>query len=112
MVIDFKKIEAKEEKAFKGGEKQVYIKTAVSDGKVKIMEITIPKGATIGLHTHTSNSEEIFLIKGKGHFLTDGKKEEVKAGLAYYCPQGSTHTFVNEEDGDTVFFAVVPEAGV
>jgi len=109
MVIDFSNIEASVEKHFKGGENDVLLKT-VSDGKVKIMEITIPKGSTIGLHTHNGNSEEIFVQKGHGHFITNGKREDVKVGSAYYCPNGSTHTFINDGEEDVVFFAVVPEA--
>jgi len=108
MKIDFNGIEAKVEKNFKGGEREVLIK-AFSDGAVKIMQITVPKGATIGMHKHIGNSEEIFLISGRGFFITDGIREEAIAGQAFYCPSGSSHTFVNEADGDSVLFAVVPE---
>jgi len=111
MTIDFGKVDQSTEKNFKGGEKEVYLRS-FSDGKVKIMQITIPKGATIGLHRHIGNSEEIFVVKGKGHFLTEGIREDVSAGAAYYCPEGSEHTFINDEDGDTVFFAVVPQHDV
>ena len=107
MVIDFNKIEAVANPNFKGGEGEVLIKTA--DGKVKVMQITIPVGSSIGLHPHHGNSEEILVMQGKGHFLTDGIREDICAGQVHYCEEGETHGFVNDGDIPVVFFAVVPD---
>lgn len=109
MVIDFNKIDAVANPNFKGGEGEVHIKTAVADGKVKVMQITIPVGSTIGLHPHQGNSEEILVMQGKGHFLTDGIREDICAGQVHYCEEGETHGFVNDGDIPVVFFAVVPD---
>lgn len=109
MVKNFNDIEAVQNPRFKGGEGEVLIRTAVADGKVKIMQITIPADATIGMHTHNGNSEEILIVQGRGHFITGGLREDVHAGDAYYCSENSTHTFINDGDGPVVFFAVVPE---
>ena len=109
MVIDFNEIETVANPHFKGGEGEVMIQTAVADGKVKLMRITIPVGSTIGLHPHQGNSEEILVLQGKGHFVTDGKREDICAGQAHYCEEGETHGFVNVGDVPVVFFAVVPD---
>lgn len=109
MVIDFNKIDAVANPNFKGGEGEVLIKTAVADGKVKVMQITIPVGSSIGLHPHHGNSEEILVMQGKGHFLTDGVREDICAGQVHYCEEGETHGFINDGDIPVVFFAVVPD---
>lgn len=109
MVIDFNKIDAVANPNFKGGDGEVFIKTAVADGKVKVMQITIPVGASIGLHPHYGNSEEIYILQGKGHFMTDGIREDICAGQVHYCEEGETHGFVNDGDVPVVFFAVVPD---
>ena len=109
MVIDFNSIETTANPHFKGGEGEVLIQTAVADGKVKLMRITIPVGASIGLHPHYGNSEEILVLQGKGHFMTDGIREDICAGQAHYCEEGETHSFVNDGDEPVVFFAVVPD---
>jgi len=108
MVIDFSRIDAIANKNFKGGEGEVLIK-GFNDGKVKIMQLTIPQGSTIGLHTHTTNSEELLVLQGHGHFIIDGKREDVNAGMSHYCPAGSSHTFINDGSEPVIFFAVVPE---
>ena len=109
MVIDFNDIETIANPNFKGGEGEVLVQTAVADGKVKLMRITIPVGATIGLHPHYGNSEEILVMQGKGHFMTDGKREDICAGQAHYCEEGETHVLVNDGVEPVVFFAVVPD---
>lgn len=109
MIFDFKDIEAVPNPHFKGGEGQVLIKTAVADGKVKMMQLTIPAGSTIGLHTHEGNSEEIYVLQGRGYFIAGGRREDICAGQAHYCPEGSSHTFINDGEEPVVFFAVVPQ---
>lgn len=108
MVIDFSKNEAAANKNFKGGDGEVLIK-GFNDSKVKIMQLTIPQGSTIGQRTHTTNSEELLVLQGYGHFIIDGKREDVKAGMSHYCPVGSTHSFLNDGNEPVIFFAVVPE---
>ena len=41
--------------------------------------------------------------------IYDGKEERVEAGLCHYCPQGHTHTLINDSDADLTFHAVIPE---
>ena len=66
-------------------------------------------GASIGLHTHETSSEIIYLLEGRGKVLLADGEERVAAGQCHYCPKGHTHSLVNDSDADLVFFAVVPE---
>lgn len=108
MLIDFKKIDEKTLNNFKGGEKAMIARMYVDDNN-KIMLSRLDSGASIGLHTHDSSSEIIYILQGKGKVLYDGEYEILEAGCCHYCPLGHEHSLINDSEGDLVFFAVVPE---
>ena len=108
MLIKFNEIQEAEMKNFKGGEKSVFTKMIVDDNNRIMMSRLVP-GASIGMHIHDVSSEIIFVLKGQGLVICDGKEEVVKAGDCHYCEKGSTHTFINNSAEDIVFYAVVPQ---
>ncbi|MCF0114357.1 MAG: cupin domain-containing protein [Erysipelotrichaceae bacterium] len=108
MIIDLLTQQEQALPNFKGGENEIYAKMNF-DGTVRIMQIRVPHGSTIGEHTHTTNSEIIFCISGEGTFICNGVKEVITAGQCHYCPMGSTHTLINEAKEDFCGYAVVPE---
>lgn len=106
MIIDFSRIPVSILPNFKGGEKE----TAANmfyDGTNRIMRGVLIPGATIGLHSHETNCEVIFITAGSGYVLCDGVREEVKAGLCHYCPRGHSHSLINDSDSKLEFLAVV-----
>ncbi len=108
MKIVFKNLEEKELSNFKGGEKA--FKVRMHEGNYnKIMKGILVPGASIGMHTHETNSEVVFVLSGKGTMIFDDTKEILNAGDCHYCPMGHSHSFINESDEDLVFYAVVPE---
>lgn len=108
MNIDFNKIVTTVLNNFKGGEKH-YKAKMFSDENNKIMYGVLENGCSIGLHTHETNSEIIYIIDGVGKMIYDDTVEILKKGDCHYCPIGHTHSLINENDEDLVFFAVVPE---
>lgn len=106
MIIDLENLPMQEIENFKGGEKSYHMR-AFEDGTNKIMLGRLVPGASIGLHTHTENSETIFIISGKGKVLYDGGCERVSAGQCHYCPMGHEHSLINDSDGDLIFHAIV-----
>ena len=108
MLINFDKIEETVIPKFRGGEKETRARMFV-DSACKIMYGKLEPGASIGLHTHETNSEIIYVLEGRGKTLYDGSYEEVEAGLCHYCPKGHAHSLINDSDEDLIFFAVVPE---
>lgn len=80
-----------------------------TDPLVKIMRGKLAPGASIGLHTHETNSEIIYVLEGNGKVLYDGEYETVGAGSCHYCPKGHEHSLINDSQADLIFFAVVPE---
>lgn len=110
MLLDFDKMERQELPHFKGGEKAL-LAEMFADENNRILRGRLVPGATVGLHTHTGNSEIIYILEGRGTVLYDGAAEPVQAGVCHYCPEGHAHTLRNDSDGDLVFFAVVPQHG-
>ena len=108
MILDFQEIEEQVIPNFKGGEKQC--KTHMyTDDACKIMRGSLEPGATIGVHTHETNSEIIFMVKGTGTVLYDDGRETLPAGCCHYCPKGHSHSLRNEIGETIEFYAVVPE---
>ncbi len=108
MIIDFNKIETTVIKNFRGGEKNTKANMFVDEHN-KIMRGVLEKGCSIGLHTHETNSEIIYILSGVGKMIYDDTVEIIKKGDCHYCPVGHTHSLINANDEDLVFFAVVPE---
>ena len=118
MIIDFKNMEEKPVECFKGGIGITNLRKFENElGKIILGRLE--PGATIGLHTHETNSEAIYIVSGTADFIydpdTEGaadapvKYETVTAGSCHYCPKGHTHSMVNNSSEDIVFFAVIPE---
>lgn len=108
MLIDFNAISESVIPNMRGGEKEVHAHM-YTDSLCKIMKGTLIPGASIGLHTHESNSEVIYILSGTGKILYDGAYEPLGPGSCHYCPKGHAHSLINDSNGDLVFFAVVPE---
>lgn len=108
MNLNYKEMDFEEFAGFKGGEKALYAKM-FHDEKNRIIYGKLIPGASIGVHTHETNSEIIYILEGKGKVLFDGAYEPVESGVCHYCPKGHTHSLINDSDADLVFFAVVPE---
>ena len=106
MIINFSEIEENEIPNFRGGEKAYNVKM-FDDGNTKIMSGRLVPGASIGLHTHETNCEVIFILSGKGKAIYNGKTEEVYPGICHYCPRGQSHSLINDSDQDLVFYATV-----
>ena len=118
MIIDFQNMEELPVECFKGGIGITNLRKFENElGKIILGRLE--PGATIGLHTHETNSEAIYIVSGTADFIydpdTEGtadatvKYETVTAGSCHYCPKGHTHSMVNNSSEDIVFFAVIPE---
>ena len=110
MIIDFKNIEKSVLPNFKGGEGAM-IANMHTDGAGKILLGRLEPGSTIGYHKHENNSEYIYLLSGCAEFIYDDTTETTVAGGCHFCPEGHSHSMMNNSNEDLVFFAVVPELG-
>ncbi|MDY3013907.1 MAG: cupin domain-containing protein [Evtepia sp.] len=90
------------------GEGEVHLRK-FSDPLMKVMNGTLPVGATIGMHTHETNSEVIYILSGRGKVLCDGVYEPLEPGSCHYCPKGHGHSLMNDGEEPLRFLAIVPE---
>jgi len=107
MLIDFNAMEEQVIPHFLGGEGTFRPRMRV-DENGKIMRAVLEPGSTIGLHTHETSSEIIYILSGKGKVLYDGEYIPLKAGDCHYCPKGHAHSLMNDSGENLEFFAVVP----
>ena len=108
MLIDLEKLPVDIVPHMQDGEKEVHLKKW-SDGPVKVLQGKLPAGASIGLHTHETNCEVIYILSGTGKALCDDTEELLGPSSCHYCPMGHRHSLINCGSEDLVFFAVVPE---
>ena len=108
MLIDFHTMETTVIPHFRGGEKELSSEMYTDPCK-KIMRGRLIPGASIGLHTHETSSEIIYILSGTGKVLYDDTEESLAPGDCHYCPKGHRHSLINDSSDDLVFFAVVPE---
>ena len=106
MKIDFNNIKEQDIEGFKGGTGSYHVKMFDYEN-TKIMLGTLKKGDSIGLHTHENNAEIIYVLSGIGTCIYDGEEITLYSGDAHLCPEGHSHTLINKEAIDLVFFAVV-----
>jgi mannose-6-phosphate isomerase-like protein (cupin superfamily) len=108
MLLDFHTIGEQTIPHFKGGEGET-IARMFTDENGKIMLGRLAPGASIGLHTHETSSEIIYILSGTGKALYDGGSEALAPGQCHYCPKGHSHSLINDGAEELRFFAVVPE---
>ena len=107
MLIDFDAMEEQVIPRFLDGEGTFHARMRV-DELGKIMRGCLEPGSSIGLHTHETSSEIIYILSGTGKVKYDDGEETVKAGQCHYCPRGHSHSLINDSDSPLEFFAVVP----
>ena len=107
MLIDYKNMTTTVLKNFNNGEGELHAKLHV-DELNKILYGVLPPSSSIGLHTHETSSEIIYILKGNGLIICDGVEEKVCEGSLHYCKKGSNHTFINNSNENIEFIAVVP----
>ena len=110
MLLNFDQIEEKVIPKMRGGEGEMITRMFVNED-TKIMRGCLTPGSTIGLHTHETDSEMIFILSGAGKVLCDGEYEPLSAGSVHYCPKGHAHSLINDGDEDLEILAMVPNHG-
>lgn len=108
MKILFDDIEESVTPNFLGGEKEFRTRAFIDAGGNKIMKARLIPGASIGMHTHKTNCEILYVLSGSGKMITAEGFERLSAGDCHYCKKGESHSFINDGDEDLIFFATVP----
>ena len=70
-------------------------------------EMTLPPGASVGLHDHLEEDEIYIIQKGRGIMTDSGKEFEVAAGDAILTGQCASHSIKNAGTEDLVVTAII-----
>ena len=108
MKLDFSVIPETVVPHFKGGEGEAHVRKYVDDRMGNVVQLTLPVGSSIGLHTHKGNCEVIYVMSGEGVCTDDGVEYPICAGTRNYCPEGHTHGIRNTGSEPLVLFGVLP----
>ena len=108
MILDFNAMPANAVAHFKGGEGQVVVRKFDDPVMGAVVQLTLPVGASIGLHTHTGNFEVVYVLSGSGRCVDDGAEYPIAAGMCHYCPEGHSHSIINTGDEDLALLGVLP----
>ena len=72
--------------------------------------LTLPPGASIGLHKHDNNEDVYIIISGQGIFTdSNGKETEVKAGDITIARPGQSHALKNAGEEPLVFLDLIAQ---
>jgi mannose-6-phosphate isomerase-like protein (cupin superfamily) len=76
--------------------------------------VVVPPGATIGVHTHESDNEELYImLSGRGIMMIENQEHDVSEGDVIVNPPGGTHGLRNCGETDirlvVVEYPVVPQ---
>ena len=108
MLLDFNAISETIVPHFKGGEGEAHVRKFTDECMGNIVQLTLPVGSSIGLHTHTGNCEIIYVVSGVGICTDDGEEYPICAGTRNYCPEDHTHGIRNTGSEPLVLFGVLP----
>ena len=72
-----------------------------------LAEITLPPGASIGLHSHTEDMEFYIILEGSGTVDDNGTEKTVTKGDVMITGNGETHSIANTGNVPLVFHAVI-----
>ena len=85
MILDFDTMAANAVPHFKGGEGQAIVRKFDDPRMGAVVHLTLPVGASIGLHTHTGNCEIIYVLSGSGRTV---RSIPSPPGCATTAPRG------------------------
>ena len=106
MTIRFEEMPEEILHRMRDGEGNVH-KKGFEDDAVRIMTLSLEPGASIGRHVHDANFEVFYGISGNGKVLFEDTEEPMSPGISHYCPQGHTHSLVNNGTEMLTVFAIV-----
>ena len=109
MKLNFNDIPKTEVVNMRGGKGSVFMQKVfptLEHTKVYSL-ITIPKGCSIGVHTHVEDEEIVTCLKGKGNLIIDGKRYDFLPSDISLCKSGRNHSIENNSEEDLVILAVI-----
>jgi quercetin dioxygenase-like cupin family protein len=83
---------------FLGMTNEILVGRDDSDGSVSVVEITVPAGGGIPLHTNQREAITWYVLEGALTFVADQETHQIKAGELIAMPANGTHSFANQTE--------------
>lgn len=78
------------------------------DGKCSMFAmVTIPPGASLGVHPHNGTTETYHILQGEALYNDNGTEKKIGAGVTTFCPDGEVHGIENIGEDDLIFVALI-----
>ncbi len=107
-VVDFDTMPETAVEGMRGGKGPATVRS-FNDDLTKVMKVRLAPGSTVGMHTHTVNSETIVVLDGSGTVIFDGKEMPLDEDNIHYCPKGHSHSIINNSKEYLELLCVVAE---
>ena len=74
---------------------------------------SVAPGGFVREHSHSDQDEIIYVLKGRGTAIIDGKRNAMIPGMAFFLPRIVRHSFINDGDEDLLFtWTIMPGHGL
>ncbi len=80
------------------------------DDSATVLIVRIAKGGESKTHSHPDNSESVFIYKGAGQLVIDGKTMNLGAGRLHFNPKGNPHAVKNIGNGEMIAVSIFTPA--
>lgn len=112
MVVHEKDMLSRTEKNVQNGRGILHIKKMLTleqmEGIAPVCDVfTLEPGDSIGIHTHTSEAELYYILRGSATVCDNGHMERLNAGDVHYCSEGSSHSIENNSGATMQMLAIV-----
>ena len=112
MIKKCSEITANVQKEFRGGTGETaifaYMNEQEANGAGRLFaKMVLEPGSSIGQHTHETEFEAYYILKGKALVNDNGTEHTLEAGDAHICPDGSFHSVKNAGDETLEFMATI-----
>lgn len=83
-----------------------YRKVIYTGPHMQLVLMSIPVGGDIGMETHKTTDQVLFIVAGKGKTILSGQESPIAAKDVIFVPAGTEHNFVNTEKEDLKLYTV------
>jgi len=111
MVIHRNEMSRERKEKMRGGEgvaSLTHLVNCEGERNIRMLaEITLPPGASIGKHSHETETEYFIILSGSGVVNDNGADAPVKQGDAVCTGNGAFHSITNTGSDPLVFYGIV-----
>ncbi|RYD81937.1 MAG: cupin domain-containing protein [Sphingobacteriales bacterium] len=95
-------------RGYQGGYFKVLVSPEQTDGKMALIDISLPRGVDPPMHIHTREDETFYLLEGEITFFVGEAIIKTKAGDAVFGPRMVPHRFVVESECSRFLTLITP----